>query len=334
MRRVRMTAVVWLGLMAALSPAAARAAAVATTGTATNVTSTSATLQGTVNPVNADSGYAFQYGRTATYGQTTKPGTASSPMQVSAAVGNLSPNTTYHFRLIVEDTGSDPAVFHAGADQTFTTTAVAGTAAVTGDATSIKTTSATLHGVADLAVAGAWAFQYGTSSSFGKGTPSLKLDPGVHAVAATIGNLQPNTTYHYRLVVVQPSSSAPYYTFAVGAERTFRTAGVATAHGRARLAGSTVRVRRGSAGVRLRCSGAGRCAGRVSLSTRAGHRTLGCGSAGFSLAGGRTGTVTVKLSSGCAARLAAARGRRLTATLRVRFTTHQAPLRRTVILIG
>ncbi len=332
MRAVRMTAVVWLGMLAALAPAAARAATVATTGAATNLTPTSATLQGTVDPVIPDSAYAFQYGRTAGYGQTTKPGTASSPMQVSAPVGNLSPNTTYHFRLIVEDTGSDPAVFHAGADQTFTTPAVAGTVAVTGNATSITATSATLHGVADPAVAGAWAFQYGTSSSFGKGTPSQKLAPGLHAVSARIGNLQPNTTYHYRLVVAQPSSSAPYRTFAVGAERTFRTSAARSLYGRFTLVSSRLTARHGRAALRLRCSGtaAARCNGRISLSTG----KLRCGIANFSAAGGRSYTLRFPIGRKCAARLASAPGRRLRAKLRVSFTTHQAPLRRTVVLRG
>jgi hypothetical protein len=207
---------------------------------------------------------------------------------------------------------------------------------VTGDATSITSNSATLHGTSDLSIPGEWAFQYGTSSKFGSQTPATKVDAGVHAVSATIHNLSPNTTYHYRLLVVQASSAFPYYTFVAGAERTFRTnstSAVGPRFGTVRLLSRRLRVRGRRAAVRLHCSGphVARCAGRVSLSARGG-RLKGCGSARFSASGGQNRTVRVRLNSGCLSRLARARGHRLGARLTIRFSTHQRTLRRNVTL--
>ena len=77
-----------------------------TTGSASQVTSTGATLNGTVNPGGSQAvTYRFAYGTTSTSpgkstGWTTGPsGTTATP--VSAGVSNLSANTTYYFKLLV-----------------------------------------------------------------------------------------------------------------------------------------------------------------------------------------------------------------------------------------
>ena len=49
-----------------------------TTGAATGVTSTTATLGGTVNPSGIAATYAFQYGTTTSYGTTTPAQSAGS----------------------------------------------------------------------------------------------------------------------------------------------------------------------------------------------------------------------------------------------------------------
>lgn len=75
----------------------------AITNSPTDVTSTSVKLHGTVNPNGSGTFVYFEYGLTAGYGSSTTPqgsfgGTSSIPVQET--VPNLSPNTTYHYRLV------------------------------------------------------------------------------------------------------------------------------------------------------------------------------------------------------------------------------------------
>ncbi|MEX2006760.1 MAG: hypothetical protein WD877_01090 [Candidatus Saccharimonadales bacterium] len=75
-----------------------------TTGNATNIGDSSATLNGTVNPnrYNVTACY-FQYGTTTNYGSQTNcspsPGAGNTARAVSAGVGSLTSGTTHHFRL-------------------------------------------------------------------------------------------------------------------------------------------------------------------------------------------------------------------------------------------
>jgi hypothetical protein len=108
----------------------------ATTGKATEVKGTSATLNGVAGP-NVSGGditqYYFEYGRTTNYGSTTPPGTIGScpsgisppspycnvpkTEPVSARISNLKPCTAYHYQLVA--TNSDGTA--QGGDQKFTT---------------------------------------------------------------------------------------------------------------------------------------------------------------------------------------------------------------------
>ena len=74
-----------------------------TTGSASSVLTTSATLNGTVNPNGSDTHYRFEYGTTSSYGSSTPSqdaGSASSATQVTASVTGLKANTAYLFRLV------------------------------------------------------------------------------------------------------------------------------------------------------------------------------------------------------------------------------------------
>lgn len=88
------------------------------TGSATSVTSTSATLNGTVNPKGEAATYYFEYGTDTNYGSTTSSaiaGSGSSAISVSAAVLELALDTTYHYRLVA--TNSEGTSY--GEDKTF-----------------------------------------------------------------------------------------------------------------------------------------------------------------------------------------------------------------------
>src|SRR3954447_91974 len=80
----------------------AAASPTAVTGPATNVTSTAALLNGTVNPAGGTATYAFEVGLAAgSYTSTSGSGTVSgtTAQAVSAALTGLTPGTTYHYRV-------------------------------------------------------------------------------------------------------------------------------------------------------------------------------------------------------------------------------------------
>ena len=95
----------------------------ALTNAATGINLTSATLNGTVNANNADTTVTFEYGLTAAYGTTVtadqSPVTGGSNTAVSVVLSGLSPNTTYHYRVV----GQNSEGITNGADMTFTTSA-------------------------------------------------------------------------------------------------------------------------------------------------------------------------------------------------------------------
>jgi hypothetical protein len=88
-----------------------------------NVTSSSAELRAQLNPNSLDTTYHFQYGASTTYGQSTPESTpigadfADHP--VNSHIQGLTPNTTYHFRVVA--TNSLALGGATGPDHTFTT---------------------------------------------------------------------------------------------------------------------------------------------------------------------------------------------------------------------
>ncbi len=110
-------------ILIALLPAVALAAGVAVTKPANKVHHTTAVLSGHLDP-EGDPGVTechFEWGETAAYGNTVpcaQGSTFNAPADVSAVLGGLKPDVTYHFRLRIETTSSGP---FTGADQSFTT---------------------------------------------------------------------------------------------------------------------------------------------------------------------------------------------------------------------
>jgi hypothetical protein len=90
------------------------------TGEAAELTTSSATLKGSVYPDNQQTSYYFQYGTTSAYGSqtpTTPAGAGSQTVHVVAPVTGLSVDTTYHYRLVAVNTTSTSV----GGDRAFTT---------------------------------------------------------------------------------------------------------------------------------------------------------------------------------------------------------------------
>jgi phosphodiesterase/alkaline phosphatase D-like protein len=212
----------------ALVPAGAGVAAVATaptaiTGPVSAVGTTSATASGTVNPNGLSTSWYFEYGTSTSYGKKTatrSAGSGTSNVQVSATLTDLTPGTTYHYRLVaVNGDGTT-----RGADGVFTTSS--GPVAVTGAASDVTVSSATLAGTVDPnGRSTTWYFEYGTSTAYGSKTPARSAGSGTAAVgvSAPVSGLTAGRLYHYRLVATSDAGTGR------GADRTFSTAGAPAA---------------------------------------------------------------------------------------------------------
>jgi hypothetical protein len=107
-------------LTLSLAPAAdAASAPVASTGEAAELTTSSATLEGSVYQGNQPTSYYFQYGLTNAYAAQTAitPAAGTQTIHVTAPVTGLSAGTTYHYRLVAVN----PTGISEGTDHTFTT---------------------------------------------------------------------------------------------------------------------------------------------------------------------------------------------------------------------
>ena len=143
------------------------AAPTAITGPVSAVGPTSATASGTVNPGGQATSWYFEYGTSTSYGKKTatkSAGSGTANVQVSGALTGLSAGTTYHYRLVATN-GAGTA---RGADGIFATPTAP--VAVTGSATSVTVSSATLNGSVDPnGRATTWYFQYGRARATARG---------------------------------------------------------------------------------------------------------------------------------------------------------------------
>ncbi len=194
----------------------------ALTGAATALTQTSATLNATVNPNGGKvSKCFFEYGEGTSYGSTAPcaalPGAGSSPVAVSADVTGLSPNATYHFRVVATNAGGTSE----GSDQTFKTLPDA-PAVVTGAVSAVTQSGATLNATVDPngGEVSECEFEYGSTVSYGASVP-CKPSPGSGGsaveVSAAITGLNPNSTYHFRVVATNAGGTRE------GSDQTFKT---------------------------------------------------------------------------------------------------------------
>jgi hypothetical protein len=172
------------------------------TADASEVTATSATLNGTVNPNGAATTAQFEYGLTSDYGKvasvTLSADNGTTGQTVSASISDLQTGQTYHYRL----TATNSVGPSSGADMTFTTL-VSPPKVATADASEVTATTATLNGTVNPNGATTTAqFEYGLTTDYGS-VASVTLSPANgttgQAVSASISGLQAGQTYHYRL---------------------------------------------------------------------------------------------------------------------------------------
>lgn len=198
-------------------------APIATTGAASGVGETAATLQGSVNPQGNATTYFFEYGTTTAYGTHTSEesaGAGSAAKAVSAPLGALTPGTTYHYRLVAKNSVERVA----GEDHTFTTASPpAKPSATTNAASAVGETEATLQGsVNPNGKPTTYLFEWGATSAYGQATSEAPAgeDGAAHTVTAQLSGLAAGTTYHYRIVAKNSLGTTP------GADLTFATGAI------------------------------------------------------------------------------------------------------------
>jgi phosphodiesterase/alkaline phosphatase D-like protein len=195
------------------------------TGAFSALGQSSVNVTGTVNPEGAETYYYYQYGTTTEYGQSTSPsepgidvGAGTGTVQAPASLLPLVPGVTYHYRLVawnIDGTGY-------GQDKTFTTEAGLTPLASTDAASGISVDEATLSGTVNpQGKETSYRFEYGEGTEYGTQVfGTILAGQGVETVTLNLRGIDPDTTYHYRLVASNAGGTA------YGEDMTFTTPGI------------------------------------------------------------------------------------------------------------
>ncbi len=172
------------------------------TGQASDVDLTSASLGGSVNPNGRSTSWFVEYGTSTRYGSRTSSrgvGSGRAAVVVAAKVSNLRPGVVYHFRLVATSSLGTTR----GGDVTFMTTGAP--LPVTGALTftTLTLTSVRVNGtVSPQGAATNWWFEYGRTRSYGRRTAeTTSFGSAAVGVSALLEGLTPpGVRWHYRLV--------------------------------------------------------------------------------------------------------------------------------------
>ncbi|MEE8419343.1 MAG: hypothetical protein V3S02_04445, partial [Dehalococcoidales bacterium] len=192
----------------------------ASTGAATAVGTSSATLNGIVNANGSNTTVTFEYGTDTGYGTNVtadqSPVTGNTSTAVNTTISSLAPGTTFHYRVVAQNVNGTSH----GADTTFTTATLPPNA-TTNPASGVNGTGATLNGIVNANGSNTTVtFEYGTDTSYGTNVTADQSPVTGNtstAVNTTISSLAPSTTYHFR-VVAQNVNGTSY-----GVDLTFTT---------------------------------------------------------------------------------------------------------------
>ncbi len=192
---------------------------------ASEVLARAATLNATVNPENSETFYRFQYGpceTTASCASSPYPeesaqtaaGSDLGALAVAQPIHELQPQTSYHYRVVAVDVAGE----EVSGEGIFTTQAQAQAQALTGAASEVSQTAATISGtVAPDGQATSFVWEVGTSTGYGISVYGSAGEGEAESLTLTLSSLLPATTYHYRLVASNRSGTV------YGADETFTT---------------------------------------------------------------------------------------------------------------
>lgn len=192
-------------------------APIVSTGSATAITSNSATLNGTVNPQGCENTtYTFEYGPSSggypnSIGSFAGKGTSPEPVSTHSPLG-LQPSTSYHFRLSATNSGGTTT----GGSSSFKTTG--GTESclkptVTTETPVVTAGSAVLGGTVDPhGCSATYWFEWGPSSlpnSYPNKTATRSAGTVSLFLTDEIKGLLPGTGYHVRLSANNSAGTTP-----------------------------------------------------------------------------------------------------------------------------
>jgi alpha-tubulin suppressor-like RCC1 family protein len=166
---------------------------------ASTITPTGATLNGTVNPSGSLTAAWFQWGTTTNYGNLT-PATGlvsgTNALPLSAPLAGLTPGVTYHYRVAATNGygavySSDCSFTTLGPPEVWTLSATAVTAA-----NAMLNSTVNPNGYPTTA----W-FQWGNTTSYGNLTAATDMDSGTSdlPLSAALAGLTLGATYHFRV---------------------------------------------------------------------------------------------------------------------------------------
>lgn len=187
-----------------------------TSGAATGVTQTTATIPGTVDPNGAATTYVVEYGTSTSYGLTTTTrdaGNGTDPVTVSVPLTGLTSATTYHYRV----SATNAAGTARTTDRTLQTASPPRAPSVsTGAVRELQPTAVRLTGTVNpRGQATRVRFEYGTSSP-NRATAYVAIGSGTANVAANASiTLTPGTRYRYRVAATNATGTSR------GSTRTF-----------------------------------------------------------------------------------------------------------------
>jgi phosphodiesterase/alkaline phosphatase D-like protein len=179
----------------------------ATTGAASSITKTTATVAGSVNPNGADTHFVFAYGTSSTLSGASKTtsvdvGSSTTAVGVSVSLAGLTAGTKYYYQ--VQATNSAGTTNGAISSFTTSTATVTKPTATTGAASSITASGATVAGSvnpngADTHI----VFAYGTNSNLSGAKTTASVDKGSGttsvSVSVPLAGLTSGTKYYYQL---------------------------------------------------------------------------------------------------------------------------------------
>jgi hypothetical protein len=177
-----------------------------TTGAATGISTTGATLNAYVNSLGGLRSVQvyFNFGKSMDFGNATAAQTVTSPGTVSFQVMGLTPGATYYFQSVAQ-TPDNLKVY--GSTEIFSTISNSTLSVATYPASSITASSAILNGylqdIGNTATAQVW-FEYGTTADFGNTTNMQTLNSS-GSFSSVVTGLAQGRTYYYRSVALNPT---------------------------------------------------------------------------------------------------------------------------------
>jgi uncharacterized repeat protein (TIGR01451 family) len=188
-------------------------APIVTTLTATNISSSAAALNASVNPNNSNTNLWFEYGTTPSLGYTSGyqgVGSGNWNINVTAYLSNLSANTTYYYRAVASNSyGASYGTIQSFVTSQTITPQPSGNVpiVITSAATYVYGNSALLNGSVNpnSALTNAW-FEWGTTTGLGKTTTFQAMGSGntLFNYSYALSGLVSGATYYFRAVAQNP----------------------------------------------------------------------------------------------------------------------------------